>query len=83
MVGGVPIRVASVEDLILMKLISERPKDLADAKRSLRRYGPTLDGPYLDLSLSSLLKPWTALISWLFIELRSAALAADIAGGPD
>jgi hypothetical protein len=43
-VGGVPIRVASVEDLILMKLISERPKDLDDAKRLLKRYDATRRG---------------------------------------
>jgi Nucleotidyl transferase AbiEii toxin, Type IV TA system len=50
-VGGVPIRVASVEDLILMKLISERQKDLDDATRLLRRYGSTLDTAYLEPEL--------------------------------
>jgi len=51
MMGGVPIPVATVEDLILMKLISERQKDLDDAKRLLRRFGATLDAPYLEPQL--------------------------------
>jgi hypothetical protein len=50
-VGGVQIRVAAVEDLILMKLISERQKDLDDAKRLLRRHGATLDAAYLEPQL--------------------------------
>jgi hypothetical protein len=50
-VGGVQIPVASVEDLILMKLISERQKDLDDAKRLLRRFRTTLDAPYLEPQL--------------------------------
>ncbi len=46
-VAGRFIQVASVEDMLLMKLVSEREKDLADAKALLRRFGPALDRAYL------------------------------------
>jgi hypothetical protein len=51
-VGGIEIRVAAVEDLILMKLISERPRDLDDARRLLRRFRGSLDAKYLEPQLS-------------------------------
>jgi hypothetical protein len=46
-IGGRSVRVASVEDLLLMKLVSERPRDREDAERLLRRFGGTLDREYL------------------------------------
>jgi hypothetical protein len=46
-VAGREIRVASVEDMLLMKLVSEREKDLADARALLRRFGKSLDHTYL------------------------------------
>ena len=46
-IGGRTIRVASVEDLLLMKLVSQRPRDREDAERLLRRFGGTLDREYL------------------------------------
>lgn len=46
-VGGHPVRIASVEDLVFMKLVSTRLKDRADAEALLRRYGRTLDRAYL------------------------------------
>ncbi len=46
-VAGTRIRVASVEDLILMKLISERERDADDARRLLKRFGRSLDRAYL------------------------------------
>jgi len=33
--------------MLLMKLASEREKDLTDAKALLRRFGPSLDRAYL------------------------------------
>jgi predicted nucleotidyltransferase len=45
--AGGDVRVASVEDLILMKLISERERDLEDARRLLRRFRGTIDREYL------------------------------------
>jgi len=53
-VAGKPIMVASVEDLILMKLVSERQKDLEDGRRLLRRFGDTLDRAYLEPRLTEL-----------------------------
>lgn len=46
-VGERTIPVASVEDLVLMKLLSTREKDLADARALLRRFGKSLDRAYL------------------------------------
>lgn len=54
LIGGHTIKVASVEDLILMKLISERPKDIDDARRLLRRYRSTIDAAYLEPRLREL-----------------------------
>ena len=52
--GGKKIMVASVEDLILMKLTSEREKDTEDARRLLRRFRATLDRAYLEPRLAEL-----------------------------
>ncbi len=46
-IAGRTIPVASVEDLLLMKLVSEREKDLADARALLRRFRKSLDRDYL------------------------------------
>lgn len=53
-VAGKTITLASVEDLILMKLISEREKDLEDARRLLRRFRASLDRAYLGPQLQEL-----------------------------
>jgi hypothetical protein len=45
--AGVKVAVASVEDLIVMKLISERERDSEDARRLLRRFRSTIDRGYL------------------------------------
>ena len=42
------IMVASVEDLIWMKLMSERQKDIEDARRLIRRHARSLDKGYLE-----------------------------------
>jgi predicted nucleotidyltransferase len=42
------IKVASVEDLIWMKLLSERQKDIEDASLLLRRFAGVLDRGYLE-----------------------------------
>lgn len=42
-IAGRQIPVAAIEDLILMKLISEREKDREDARRLLRRFAARLD----------------------------------------
>ena len=52
--GGKSVRVAAVEDLIWMKLISERSKDVDDARRLIRRHRRTIDRPYLEPRLQEL-----------------------------
>jgi len=52
--GGLAVRVAAVEDLIWMKLISERSKDLEDARRLIRRFRRQLDRDYLEPKLKEL-----------------------------
>ena len=52
--SGRGVAVASVEDLILMKLVSEREKDAEDARRLLIRFGAGLDHGYLEPLLRSL-----------------------------
>lgn len=52
--AGRLIPVASVEDLLLMKLISERQKDLSDARALLRRFKKSLDLAYLMPKLEEL-----------------------------
>lgn len=52
--GGRLVNVVAVEDLIWMKLISERPKDLDDARRLIRRFRHTLDRTYLEPRLQEL-----------------------------
>lgn len=42
-IGGVPVPVASAEDVITMKVLAARPKDLDDAEAILRGSGPGLD----------------------------------------
>ena len=53
-VGGKTVMVCSVEDLVLMKLISEREKDWEDARRLLRRFRNSIDGVYLEPRLTQL-----------------------------
>ena len=52
--SGRSVAVASVEDLILMKLFSEREKDAEDARRLLNRFKGKLDPGYLEPLLESL-----------------------------
>ena len=47
-VAGVPVRLCTAEDLILHKLVSERPRDLEDVKGVILRQATSLDRNYLD-----------------------------------
>ena len=47
-IGGKTIMVSSVEDLILMKLVSEGQKDWEDARRLSRRLKESLERAYLE-----------------------------------
>jgi len=53
-VAGKTVMVAAVEDLVLMKLISEREKDWDDARRLLRRFRRSIDRRYLEPRLTEL-----------------------------
>jgi nucleotidyltransferase AbiEii toxin of type IV toxin-antitoxin system len=48
MFGSRAVRVVTPEDLLLMKIISDRPRDLADAEALTRRRADTLDRTYLE-----------------------------------
>jgi hypothetical protein len=52
--GGRAVRVASVEDLVFAKLISERAKDREDALRLIHRFGRSLDRTYLEPRLEQM-----------------------------
>ena len=53
-IGGRPVRVCTAEDLVLHKIISDRPRDLEDIRGILRRMGGKLDRAYLDPKVASL-----------------------------
>ncbi|MBI5882726.1 MAG: nucleotidyltransferase [Elusimicrobia bacterium] len=46
--GGFSVRVCSPEDLIVHKVLSERPKDLEDVRGIVRNQAASLDRAYLD-----------------------------------
>ena len=48
------VRVAALDYLLFLKLISERPKDRADAEALIRRYRGKFDVTWLETELSSL-----------------------------
>ena len=45
--GGVQLPVATAEDLLLMKVLADRPRDAEDARRIVDRQGPNLDWAYV------------------------------------
>ncbi len=47
LIRGVPVRFCTAEDLILMKIISDRPKDIDDARQVVTRQRSALDMEYL------------------------------------
>jgi len=53
-IEGVPVRVASAEDLIVMKILAGRPKDFDDVVAVLASYGTRLDEPYVRSTLQLL-----------------------------
>jgi hypothetical protein len=46
--GDRAVRIVTPEDLLLMKIISDRPRDLADAEALARKRADTLDRTYLE-----------------------------------
>ena len=63
-VGGVRVRVATAEDLIIHKLASTRPRDLEDAVGIIRRQRASLDRVYLDPLVQSLSETFDAPSIW-------------------
>ena len=53
-VAGKPVRFCSAEDLILYKIVSDRPQDLNDVKAIVGRSGNALDRNYLDPRIQEL-----------------------------
>ena len=53
-IGNREVRVVSIEYLLFLKLISERPKDLADAQALLRRHRGKFDRQWLERELTAL-----------------------------
>lgn len=47
-IQGLAVRICSPEDLIIHKIISERPRDREDVEGIFRQQGPNLDFRYLD-----------------------------------
>lgn len=65
--AGRTIRVCTAEDLILMKIISDRPRDLDDARAIVRRRLAALDLAYLELrveEMASLMERDDITIRW-------------------
>lgn len=60
---GAPVRVLSVEDVILFKLIAGRAQDVADVEAILAA-NPELDLPYLE----SRARAWDVLDAWLALR---------------
>ena len=54
--AGRKVRVCSPEDLIVHKILSERPKDIEDVRGLLRRQGGNLERLYLDPLIEGLAK---------------------------
>ncbi|HEY7334297.1 MAG TPA: nucleotidyl transferase AbiEii/AbiGii toxin family protein [Bryobacteraceae bacterium] len=53
-IGNAGLRVAPLDYLLFLKLISERPKDFADAEALMRRHRGTFDATWLESELSAL-----------------------------
>jgi len=53
-IAGAAVRIARLDDLLLLKLISDRPKDLADAAALLRRHRKDVNMDWLERELSAL-----------------------------
>lgn len=68
--GDQRVRVATAEDLVLMKIVSERPRDLSDAEAIIKRRASKLDRKYLQQRIrdlaSALEQPeiWERWVRW-------------------
>jgi Nucleotidyltransferase of unknown function (DUF6036) len=70
-VAGVHVRFCTAEDLVLHKIISERPRDLDDVREVLARQNTVIDRDYLDPRVKELAEVlerqdiWSRYIDWL------------------
>jgi predicted nucleotidyltransferase len=70
-VAGAEVRFCTAEDLVLHKIISERPRDLEDAREVLVRQAAVIDRDYLDPRVQELAdlmeRPeiWSRYLKWL------------------
>ena len=53
-VEGTRVQLASAEDLVVMKILAGRPKDLDDVRAIVAAYGEGLDVTYIDQMLNLL-----------------------------
>jgi hypothetical protein len=70
-VAGRTVMVVSVEDLIFMKLASERPRDIEDARLLTRRFRSALDRPYLEPRLKELADGLSRHDIWAIYEMEA------------
>ena len=74
-IDGVPVRLASPEDLVIMKVLAGRPKDLEDTTAILAAYDDRLDRGYVETTLATLEQALSQ--SDLLPTLRQAVAAAE------
>lgn len=55
-IGNAKVKICSLEDLIIHKIISERPKDIEDVKKILAKQKNKIDRRYLDPKIQELSK---------------------------
>jgi hypothetical protein len=73
-IGQVRVPVASAEDLIVMKVLAARPKDLDDVVAMIRAHGPALDVEQIRQTLRTLERDLNR--SDLVVELERALMRA-------
>ncbi len=77
-IAGAKVRVCTPEDLIIHKIVSERPRDHEDVVGILRRQGPNLDIDALDRSIRTLADDLTEpAIHERFVSAQNAAGLSD------
>ena len=54
MIVGKPVRVCRIQDLLIHKMLSSRPRDIEDMRFLITRYGKNLDKSYLDQEAGNL-----------------------------
>jgi predicted nucleotidyltransferase len=68
--GGVGVRFASVDDVLIHKIVAGRPRDLEDARAILAKM-PSLDRPYLQRWLQEFERTFSSPLVKRFRELEA------------